>query len=91
VNGIVGPRVERLEAGELSVITDVVDMGGGGLDVVAERVVSGVDDKATEVTAGVDMGEMVVDVIGVSALTAAVMITTEDGKLSSTVAYPLVS
>lgn len=102
VRGISKPKTEKLEAGVLSVETeDVVDASGLGaeIDTAIEDVTKGdvtddvvaVELDESERTVDVDVSEITVDVIETEALPVAPIITTEVGKLSSTVAYPLVN
>ena len=102
VRGISKPKTEKLETGVLSVeAKDVVDASGLGVEVdsgiedvtkgdVTDDVVA-VELDETERTVDVDVSEMTVDVIETDAFPVVPIITTEVGKLSSTVAYPLVS
>ena len=62
---------------------DVIEEGGD--DVVVAKVDVG------ELTGEVDVREMIVDVIEIETLPVVPIIITEEGKLNSTVAYPLVN
>jgi len=96
VTGISKPKIEKLEAGRLSVTSEAVDERGldndvdatieevGGADVADKEAVVEVDER--EVTGEVDVREMSVEVIEIETLPVVAIITTEKGKLSSTVA-----
>ncbi|HKM78585.1 MAG TPA: hypothetical protein VJZ03_05875 [Candidatus Bathyarchaeia archaeon] len=96
VRGISTPKIERLVGDEFVVTADAVDEAGleddvdvieevGGDDVVVAKVDVG------ELTGEVDVREMIVDVIEIETLPVVPIIITEEGKLNSTVAYPLVN
>jgi hypothetical protein len=80
VRGIPTTTIEKPEAGTLPVIAELTE---------ADVVVKVGDVEVTEVT--VEVTEMAVGVTEAGTLVVAPMITTEDGILSTTVAYPVAS
>ncbi len=77
-------------------MADAVDEAGLETDVDVIEDVDGddvvvVERDEGELTGEVDVREMVVDVIEIETLPVVPIIITEEGKLNSTVAYPLVN